>query len=171
MATTTKANAKRSQSLSTTSTKAGVKSRKPKAPTKAQIEKAYAVAIAKAKVDGVKPPMQPRAEFMSAILRAYSVASLTEAGLGTSKGEAGARREHSRNAKAGSVTVDMVVFLDRVEALEGIGIVTDRPENTVRARLEGFCRVMGLPIDYFYAVRGEKWQEGEAGAPVYVLRK
>ena len=170
MATTKKATAQQSQSKSTTAKKAGVKSRKPQAPTIAQVEKAYRIAIAGAKAQSVKPPMQPRVEFLKAILRAYAVQSLTEAGLTTSRADAHARRVHAVAVKAGSITADLVVFSDRVKETDGLGIVTDRPENTVRARLQGFCEVMGLPVDTFYAVRGEAYKVGEQ-SPVFIVRQ
>lgn len=169
MANNTKATAKQSRSLSTKANKAGVKARRV-APTKAQVTKAYADAIANAKRKGVKPPYQPTPQFLSAILRAFAIASLSEAGIGTSKGEAGARREHARKHKAGKVTPDMVVHANHANATDGVGVFTDRAENTVRARLIGFSKVMGYPTDTLYAVRGDKYEAGEVGG-VFIVCK
>lgn len=140
------------------------------APTKAQVGKAYADAIARAKARGVKPPYLPSPAFLSAILRAFAVASLTDAGIGTTKGEGQARRDHARTVKAGKVTPDLVVHANHLSATEGEGVFTDRAENTVRARLQGFCKVMGLPTDTLYAVRADRYEAGEVGG-VYILRK
>lgn len=169
MATSTKATAQQSRNTKTKANKAGAQARLV-APTKAQVAKAYAEAIATAKGKGVKPPYQPSQAFLSAILRAFAVASLTEAGISTAKGEAGARRDHARKVKAGKVTPDMVVHANHNTATEGVGVFTDRAENTVRARLQGFCKVMGYPADTLYAVRGDKYEAGEVGG-VFILRK
>jgi hypothetical protein len=175
MATNTKATAKRSRQTKTTTTAkgAGVKTRKTKvttAPTLAQVTKAYDTAIATAKARGVKPPYRPSKAFLSAIVRAWSVPTLSEAGLTTGKGHAQARRDHARTNKAGKVTADMVVHENHKTATEGIGVFTDRPENTVRERLRGFCRVMGMPEATLYAVRTDKWQAGEV-VGVYIVRQ
>lgn len=140
------------------------------APTKAEVAKRYADAIASAKARGVKPPYQPSPAFLSAILRAFAVASLTDAGIGTTKGEGQARRDHARTVKAGKVTPDMVVHANHNDATKGVGVFTDRAENTVRARLQGFCKVMGYPTDALYAVRADRYESGEVGE-VYILRK
>jgi hypothetical protein len=157
----------------TKSRKAGVKSRKATVtvPTTAEVKARYEVAIATAKAKGVKPPQMPRTKFLNAIIRAFAVASLTEVGITTGKGDAGARREFARTAKAGKVTTADVVFLARAkdETLT-YGIVTDRPENTVREKLNGFCKVMGYPEHTFYAIRADKYEKGEVGQ-VFVVRK
>lgn len=140
------------------------------APTKSEVAKRYADAIADAKRRGVKPPYAPSPAFLTAILRAFAVASLTDAGIGTTKGEGQARRDHARKVRAGSVTPDMVVHANHKDATEGVGVFTDRAENTVRARLQGFCKVMGYAPDTLYAVRGDRYAEGEVGG-VYILRK
>lgn len=174
MATNTKATAKRSRNTSSTTAKsAGVRSRttKAKAPTKATVKARYAEAIATAKARGVKPPYEPTGAFLTAILRSFAIASLSESGLSTSKGQAEARRAFVRKVRAGSVTVDMVVHSNHLTATDGVGVFTDRPENTVRERLAGFVKVMGLPTGTLYAVRGDKWESGEAGSPVYIVRK
>jgi hypothetical protein len=49
-------------------------------------------------------------------------------------------------------------------------ITHDRPENTVRVRLAGIAKALGLPADTYYAVRAEAYAEGETPR-VYILRK
>lgn len=138
--------------------------------TATAVAKRYAEVIAYNKARGVKPPYRPSEAFLSAIVRAFSIPSMTEAGITTGKAGADARREFARAKRAGIVTADMVVHANHLTNTDGVGVFTDRPENTVRARLQGFCKVMGLPTDTLYAVRVDKYQTGEL-SEVAILRK
>ena len=102
-----------------------------------------------------------------ACARAMTLPSLTEAGVSTGKArtEAQARRAHARKVRATLVDCADVLAPNK----EG-EISHDRPENTVRARIAGIARAMGLPADTFYAVRAEAYAEGETPR-VYIVRK
>jgi hypothetical protein len=162
---------KSAKGKSTTSKSVGVRSRAKaptKAPTRAQVDKAYADAKARA---FAKAPYAPRKALYDAIVRAFACPTLASEGIATSAGQAGERRAFAKKARARRVSTADVVFVARAEDTEKVlGITTDRPENTVREALKGFCRVMGYPEDTFYAIRAERYAEDEV-PDVFVVRK
>ena len=149
---------------SATAKSAGIKVRKP---TEAQVHRAYDVAIASAKW---KKPYRPCPEFLTAILRAWAIPTLSQKGITTSQGQASKRREFCESVGAGFITVDLVVHSKHLEATNGIGVFTDRSENTIRESLKSFCRVMGYPEDFLFSVRSEKWESGSVSG-AYIVRR
>lgn len=118
---------------------------------------------------GVKPFYTNKgAEVLaSALVRASKLPTMASEGVvvDKSKESAKARRDFCRKHRA--TLIDFAVIIG--ENKEG-EITHDRPENTVRARLQSIAKAMGLPADTFYAVRAEKYQVGET-PKAYIVRK
>ena len=93
--------------------------------------------------------------------------TLASAGVSTGKArtEAQARRAYARKVRA-----TLVDCADVIAPNKDGEITHDRPENTVRARVQSIAKAMGLAPDTFYAVRAEAYAEGEL-PKVYIVRK
>ena len=108
----------------------------------------------------------------SAVARAHKFPTLTEAGLvvkGASVPKT-AQDGADRRAFARANRASLVKVSDILGESKGGEITHDRPENTVRVRLAGIAKALGLPADTYYAVRAEAYAEGETPR-VYILRK
>ena len=139
------------------------------APTKAGIVAHLATARKANLARGAKGNYTDKgAEVLAgACARALTLASLTEAGvsIGRSPSDAEARRAHARKVRATLVSCAEVLAPNK----DG-EITHDRPENTVRARIAGIAKAMGLAPETFYAVRAEAYAEGEV-PKVYIVRR
>ena len=108
----------------------------------------------------------------SAVARAHKFPTLTEAGLvvkGASVPKT-AQDGADRRAFARANRASLVKVSDILGESKNGEITHDRPENTVRVRLAGIAKALGLPADTYYAVRAEAYAEGETPR-VYILRK
>ena len=103
----------------------------------------------------------------TAVVRASALPTMASAGVTTGKGknDAKARRDFARSHRA-----TLVNFSDILGVGKGGEITHDRPENTVRVRLQSLAKAMGLPADTFYAVRAEAYKAGET-PKAYIVRK
>lgn len=164
-----KGTAKRTRTTKTTTTakRAGV-------PTKTTTTKATAIVrkVAKASTKGAKAfygAGNGGDVVALAIATADRLPTLGSAGLTTanSKTEAQARREFARAIGAPIVDADAIVHARKRETG---GVITNRPENTVRARIHSVARALGLAADTYYAIRADRW-DGTKDSGVYIVRK
>lgn len=102
-----------------------------------------------------------------AIARATNIDPMSSKKITTENSQimAKRRREFAKANKASLVNVSDILAPNK-----GGEITHFRPENDVRSRLASIAKAMGLPADTFYAVRAEKYVEGET-PKVYIVLK
>ena len=105
--------------------------------------------------------------FAKAIHHAFASPSLTDAGVGMGRSSvhAKARRDHAKTIGAKAIPIASVIHAN----MEG-EIAHDRPENTLRSRLQIIARDLGLPADTLVAVRAKAYAEGEVPS-VFIVRR
>ena len=171
--TTNKANAKRSQkkTVSTTSNKAGVKARRV---TVAQARKRHADAVAEARQmankAGVKPVyLCPTLD--EALAKADNMKhSLTSAGIHKGK-RVSAHRDDAlaRREWCEQVGAPLVDIAEIIHANKNGESVTDRSENVLRSRLQVRGQKAHGKKNYYYAVRASAYRKGEQ-VLAYIVR-
>lgn len=72
-----------------------------------------------------------------------------------------ARRLWAESIGAPLVAVWEVAHANHVEATDGVGTVSDRPENALRSRVRSRAVASGKVPDYYYVIRAEAYAEGE----------
>ena len=107
----------------------------------------------------------------TAIAKSHTFPTLTQAGLhrkgaavSRSPESAQERREFARKNRATLVKVSDILHPNQ----DGT-ILHDRPENTIRRRLESVAKAMGLAPNTYYAVRAQGYEMGEVPS-VYIVR-